>query len=104
MIQIIANDNGTFTFHLKTENNIILLQGTVFNSREEIQTTINAIAPSLNDQGIFERKTANTGKFLFNLKNLEGKIIGTSQLYSSEAGMENGIKNFKNSIAVLTKL
>ncbi|MCK0156659.1 YegP family protein [Cellulophaga sp. F20128] len=104
MIQIVENDNGTFTFHLKTENNIILLQGAIFSSKEEIEAIIKTITTSLHDQGIFERKTATTGKFLFNLKSLEGKVIGTSQLYSSEAGMENGIKNFKTSMILNTKL
>ncbi|MGB5667196.1 MAG: YegP family protein, partial [Maribacter sp.] len=42
--------------------------------------------------------------FLFSLKNNGGQIIGISELYSSEAGMENGIKNLKNRIASLASL
>ncbi|MDO6491562.1 MAG: YegP family protein [Cellulophaga sp.] len=97
MIDIIKKEDNTFTFRLKTKNNIVLLQGNSFNSKEEINNTIKEIKPSINSLNVFERKTAYNGKFLFNLKNLNGKIIGKSQFYSSEAGMENGIKNLKNS-------
>lgn len=44
----------------------------------------------------FERKTAANGKFHFNLKAGNGQIIGSSQMYASEAGMENGIDSVKN--------
>lgn len=35
-------------------------------------------------------------KFHFNLKAGNGQIIGSSQMYASEAGMENGIDSVKN--------
>lgn len=34
--------------------------------------------------------------FHFNLKAGNGQIIGSSQMYASEAGMENGIDSVKN--------
>ena len=40
-----------------------------------------------------ERKTDYSGKFLFNLRDKKGKVVGKSSLFSSEAGMENGIKH-----------
>ncbi|SFW17191.1 YegP family protein [Cellulophaga fucicola] len=104
MIHITKNKDNTFTFRLKTENNIVLLQGDSFSSKEELNTTIKNIVPAINSLNIFERKTDYNGKFLFNLKNLEGKVIGKSQFYSSEAGMENGIKNLKNNISSLYNL
>ncbi|MCL5244752.1 YegP family protein [Cellulophaga sp. 20_2_10] len=104
MIHIIKNSDNTFTFHLKTANNIVLLQGDNFSSKEELNTTIKNIVPAINSLNIFERKTDYNGKFLFNLKNLEGKVIGKSQFYSSEAGMENGIKNLRNNISSLNNL
>ncbi len=104
MIQIIKKEDNTFTFQLKTKNNIVLLQGSSFNSREELNNTIKNAIHKMDSLIIFERKTATNGKFLFNLTNLEGEIIGYSQFYNSEAGMENGIKNLKNSFISLNKL
>ncbi|HAI37493.1 MAG TPA: hypothetical protein DCM40_04830, partial [Maribacter sp.] len=46
----------------------------------------------------FERRTNTDGKFLVELKNSTGKIVGSSGLYTSEAGMENGILNITNSL------
>jgi len=43
----------------------------------------------------FERKTNHTGQFLFNLNDDDGNLIGRSQHYDSEMGMENGIKNLQ---------
>ncbi len=55
----------------------------------------------IGQSSVFERKTDYNGKFLFILKNSEGKVLGNSMLYNSEAGMENGIKNLKTSISLL---
>ncbi|MDO1514828.1 DUF1508 domain-containing protein [Maribacter confluentis] len=59
---------------------------------QEIKTKRNLTAK------VFERKTTTDGKFLVQLKNSLGETIGSSGLYSSEAGMENGILNIKNSL------
>ena len=49
----------------------------------------------------FERKTNHSGQFLFNLKDNDGNLIGQSQFYDSEMGMENGIKNLQNRLEEL---
>lgn len=43
----------------------------------------------------YERKNSSNGKFHFNLKAANGQIIGTSEMYESAAGMENGIESVK---------
>lgn len=40
-----------------------------------------------------ERKTNSKGEFLFELHDPQHHLLGKSLPYSSEAGMENGIKN-----------
>ncbi|WBU88893.1 YegP family protein [Cellulophaga omnivescoria] len=104
MIDIVKKEDNTFTFSLKTKNNVVLLHGNSFNTKEELNSAIKEIMPSINSLNVFERKTAYNGKFLFNLKTLNGKVIGKSQFYSSEAGMENGIKNLKNSFLSINNL
>ncbi|ADY30533.1 MULTISPECIES: YegP family protein [Cellulophaga] len=104
MLDIEKKEDNTFTFSLKTKNNVVLLQGNSFKTKEELHSAIKEIMPSINSLNVFERKTAYNGKFLFNLKGLNGKVIGKSQFYSSEAGMENGIKNLKNSFLSMPNL
>ena len=43
----------------------------------------------------FERLTAKNGKFYFNLKATNGQVIGTSEMYESAAGRDNGIDSVK---------
>ncbi|MPM83056.1 hypothetical protein SDC9_130119 [bioreactor metagenome] len=38
---------------------------------------------------------AKNGKFYFNLKAVNGQVIGNSEIYESEAARENGIKSVK---------
>jgi uncharacterized protein YegP (UPF0339 family) len=39
----------------------------------------------------FEKKTASNGKFHFNLKSTNGQVVGSSQMYETEASCNNGI-------------
>ncbi|MGB5238753.1 MAG: YegP family protein [Flavobacteriaceae bacterium] len=103
MIEIKQQKNKTYQFRLKTPGGQTLLKSIDFNSREEIELTVQRLTPLANDYNIIERKTNYDGNFVFNLKDASGKVIGKSLLYNSEAGMENGINNLKRSIRSLTK-
>ena len=43
----------------------------------------------------YELKTASNGKFHFNLKAANGQVIGTSQLYATEASRDKGVASVK---------
>jgi len=101
MIEIVDIAENKFQFLLKSTSGATLMKSIDFPSKKAITTTVNAIKPQLHGQRLFERRTDHNGKFLFNLKNSKGQIIGKSQLYGSEAGMENGIKNLIRSISNL---
>ncbi len=49
------------------------------------------------DDKRYERKTSSSGKPYFVLKAANNQVIGTSEMYSSEAAMENGINSVKSS-------
>ncbi len=104
MIEINKRGTGMFSFDLKTQGGHTLLKSVEFNDEQEAQSIVKSLNP-ISENGIrFERKTNHDGMFLFNLKNSGGKLIGQSQLYNSEAGMENGIKNLENTITSLANL
>ncbi|MGN7823613.1 YegP family protein [Chitinophaga sp. 22536] len=48
----------------------------------------------------FERKNSSNGKHYFNLKAANGQIIGTSEMYESTSGRDNGIEPVKKNAAV----
>lgn len=101
MIEITEIKDDSFQFCLKTENNQILLTSVAVNSVENVKKLINELNGSGEKRLRFERRTNHKGKFLFNIKNKNGQLIATSECYSSEAGMENGIKNLKVRLAAL---
>jgi uncharacterized protein YegP (UPF0339 family) len=103
MIEIKQQKNNTYQFRLKTAGGQTLLKSIDFKSREEIEQTVQQLTPMANDYNVIERKTNYEGDFMFNLKDQSGRIIGKSLLYNSEAGMENGISNLKQSIRSLAK-
>jgi hypothetical protein len=57
----------------------------------------------LDMAGKFELKTADSGKFMFNLKAGNGQVILTSQMYEGKDGAENGIASVRTNAADDTK-
>lgn len=103
MIFINKDIDNNYSFNLKAPNGKVLLTSICFHNKLKVSKTIKTLhAESLKELS-FERKTNFEGKFLCNLKNKEGSVIGHSQLYSSEAGLENGISNLKKRINLLSK-
>ncbi|MFT4831011.1 MAG: hypothetical protein ACI815_000650 [Psychroserpens sp.] len=93
MIEIKKHNENTYRFRVNTSAGNTILESIDFSNLEDIKKSVAYLQASINERKIFERKTDHSGKFLFQLKNKEGQLIGSSQFYSSEAGMENGIKN-----------
>jgi uncharacterized protein YegP (UPF0339 family) len=101
MIEIKQRKNKAYQFRLKSAGGQTLLKSIDFNSKEDIENTVRQLSPLAQAHNSIERKTNYDGNFMFNLKDQNGRLIGKSQLYSSEAGMENGISNMKRSIRSL---
>lgn len=101
MIEIRKEQDDSYRFQLKNANGNVILVSVPFSDKNEIRKTVSELSPLIHKPAVFERKTDYNGKFLFNLKNSNGQVIGKSSLFESEAGMENGIKNVKNRIAAL---
>ncbi len=99
MIEIKKEGPNAYHFYLKTREGHTLLKSTAFSSKEEIDAVVDQLPALIDKPAVFERQTSHDGKFLFQLRDVGGKPLGSSQYYNSEAGMENGIKNLKNSIA-----
>ncbi len=95
MIEIKKHNEDTYRFRVNSATGNIILESIDFQNIEDIKKSVEELRVSIKKREIFERKTDHNGKFLFHLKSKEGRHIGSSLLYGSEAGMENGIKNLK---------
>ena len=89
----VKKENDGFCFVVRSDQGHVLLQSVAFDSEKDLKACVREVLLRLGNPACFERMTNHNGKFRFSLKNPKGKILGHSALYSSEAGMENGIKN-----------
>lgn len=96
MIEVKNKDDKFYQFVVKSPSGKILLESVVFKDSKSLENTLTEIKDKNLPTKSFERKTNFDGQFLFNLKNDQGTVIGSSGFYNSEAGMENGIKNLRN--------
>ncbi len=85
--------NGKFMFNLKAGNNQVVLTSETYSSKDAAEAGISSVKKNAAADKNYERKTAKNGQAFFNLKSADnGRVIGTSETYSSPSGMEKGIK------------
>lgn len=83
--------NGEFQFNLKASNGEVILSSEGYTRKPSCLNGIKSVRKNSQVEKRFELLTAKNGKFYFNLKATNGQIIGTSQMYASEASAKNGI-------------
>ncbi len=87
--------NGEFQFNLKAGNGQTILLSEGYTTRAACDNGVESVRKNAVDDNRFDRKTSTNGKFYFNLKASNGQIIGTSEMYDSEANRDNGIASVK---------
>ena len=92
---ILRRINGEFQFNLKADNSEIILTSEGYTTLANCENGIESVRTNALDDAHFERRTASNSKHYFNLKAANGEIIGTSQMYTDVAYMENGIFSVK---------
>ncbi len=86
---------GKFRFNLKSSNGQVILSSEGYNSKSACENGIASVQKNCSNDNCFDRTKASNGKPRFNLKSTNGQVIGTSQMYSSNSAMENGIASVK---------
>ena len=87
--------DGQFQFNLKAANGQVILTSQGYKSMDGCLNGIASVKKNSLDDARFERKTAKNGKPYFNLVATNGQVIGTSEMYSNNTNMENGIASVK---------
>ena len=85
------NDKGQFAFVLKAGNNETILRSEQYETKAAAQKGIVSVQTNSPNDARFERKQASDGRDYFNLKAGNHQVIGTSQMYASASGRDNGI-------------
>ena len=92
---ISKRSNGDFQFNLKAGNGQVILASQGYADKAGAKNGIESVKKNAPDDGKFERKTSSNGKPFFNLLAGNGQVIGSSEMYESEASRENGIESVK---------
>ncbi|ANF50278.1 hypothetical protein A0O34_07005 [Chryseobacterium glaciei] len=87
--------NGEYQFNLKASNGQTILVSEGYNMKSSCLNGINAVKQNSQMDERFERKTSSNSKYYFNLKAINGEIIGTSEMYESSSARDNGIESVK---------
>jgi len=93
---ITKRTNGEFQFNLKAGNGQTILASEGYGTKASCENGIESVRVNSQDDARFDRKTSSNGKPYFNLKAGNGQIIGTSEMYESEAARDNGIASVKS--------
>ena len=87
--------SGEFQFNLKAGNGQTILASEGYTTKASCENGVESVKKNAAEDSNYERKNSSSGKFHFNLKAGNGQVIGSSEMYESAAGMENGIESVK---------
>ncbi|NPA54528.1 MAG: YegP family protein [Aquificae bacterium] len=87
-------DKEKFSF-VFVEGGKTILKSQMYASKRNAMTGINAVMKNSPLDRRYERKQSKDGRWYFNLKAANGKVVGTSPFFKSEEEMEDTIKLLK---------
>lgn len=92
---ITISRNGEYRFKLVADNGQIVLVSEGYSSKAGLLNGISSVKSNALIEERFEKATSSNGKAYFNLKASNGMVIGTSEMYESQSGRDNGIAEVK---------
>lgn len=87
--------DGQFYFNLKAGNGQTILTSEMYKARASCLGGIESVKKNAGDEGRYERKRSASGKSYFVLKAANHEVIGTSEMYESDASRDAGIESVK---------
>jgi len=87
--------NGQFYFNLKADNGQIILSSEQYTTKSACNNGISSVKENAKLDERFDSKQSTNNKYYFNLKARNGQIIGTSEMYETSSGRDNGISSVK---------
>ncbi len=87
--------NGEFQFNLKAGNGQTILTSEGYSAKAACSNGIESVKTNSKDDSRYDKKESSNGKFYFTLKASNGQIIGSSEMYESASGRDNGIESVK---------
>ncbi|WP_101689830.1 YegP family protein [Dysgonomonas massiliensis] len=93
--EVKVRKDNQFQFNLKASNGQTILTSEAYTTKAACMNGIESVKKNAPEDKRYEKLTAKNGKPYFNLKATNGQVIGTSEMYESEASRDNGIESVK---------
>lgn len=93
--EITKNAKGQYSFVLKSANDQVVLRSEQYESKDSAKGGIASVQKNAPSDERYDQKTASDGRFYFNLKSGNNQVVGTSQMYASEATRKTGMDSVK---------
>ena len=87
--------NDKFYFSLLAGNGQTILSSEMYEAKASAVNGIESVKKNAGDAARYEKAVAKNGSPYFNLKAANGQVIGSSEMYKSEASRDNGIESVK---------
>lgn len=87
--------NGQFHFNLKANNGQVILSSELYKAKSSAIKGVESVQLNAPHDNRYDRRTSKNDEPYFVLKAGNGEVIGSSEMYSSTAAMENGISSVK---------
>jgi uncharacterized protein YegP (UPF0339 family) len=86
---------GKFSWNLKARNGRVILTSESYTTRAAAQNGIKSVRKHAASDKNFDRRKARNGAPYFVLTARNREVLGTSEMYASNAGREVGIASVK---------
>ena len=96
------SNDGQFGFVLKAGNGEPILSSEMYTSKASAENGSASVQTNSPIEMRYERKTASNGQLFFNLKGANLEVLGSSQMYASTSGRDDGIASVQKNGATQT--
>jgi uncharacterized protein len=91
--EVFEGKGKKFFFRLKAGNGQVILSSQGYKTKASAKSGIRAVKTNALKEKQFDIKKSKDGKHYFNLVARNKEIIGSSEMYNSRSGAENGIRS-----------
>lgn len=93
---VVKRSSGQYMFNLKAPQGETILTSERYATKQGAEKGIVSVRANCPSESRYEKRKSTNGSPYFVLKAANGEIIGTSEMYSSEAARNSGIEAVKN--------
>ena len=94
--ELFKDSRDEHRFRLKAGNGEIILRSEGYTTKAGAENGIDSVKINAPVDARYDRKMSSNEKYYFNLQAANNQVIGTSEMYETAAGRDNGIESVKS--------